>query len=424
MSQQSEARDIGAGVRAVLQEDLCCELAGLLHLVQCRRDPALSGLVAHVCGEQCSGSKGLAHNESVASLKTGLAQQLVSIREGVHAQAETQLAGLARVTSNQGRVVGIEYLGTAGHHLQHLVFHDVCRRMRQADYGQCAVGSGSHGMNVAKAMHRGNARKKIRIVHECSKMIDGLQQYALVVNSNNGGIFGAAVGTEYIVVRAGVQIGQHAAEHVAADFSRTAGAAQVLGLRWRRGPRVSRHEALVDPVLPAPCPVALNRPLAPGSDGLFVAGVQQCQRLGLRRIGQQGFFLGEASEIARQRHPLANRKDTRLGAWLSGDGGDVAGSEDEGMTKGLQAIVYSHEPFGVERQASGLQPGRGGGAGSDDRGIAHKAACLTLTTGNVVLHMQLAGFHSQHATIQTHVYVAFLQRVQGQRSGLGSKPPQ
>src|SRR2546430_16851582 len=72
------------------------------------------------------------------------------------------------------------------------------------------------------------------------------------------------------------------------------------------------HEATIDPILPAPHPVALDHEAVAGTHRVTSPGRNQIKRLALRPEPPQRAAGQRAADVLRKRRPRAHRVDARF----------------------------------------------------------------------------------------------------------------
>ncbi len=126
------------------------------------------------------------------------------------------------------------------------------------------------------------------------------------------------------------------------------------------------HEAAVDPVFPAPDPVALRAEPAARGNGMAVARADQRQPAALRVVGLERLAEHAAPQVLAQRRALAHREHPRLFQRVVDHGGNVAGRENARVGQGLQVVVDLDKAARVQCQTGLCQPGRAAGLRDPD----------------------------------------------------------
>ena len=246
-------------------------------------------------------------------------------------------------------------------------------------------------------------------------------------HTHNGRVVGVVQANEHVVALHHLQLAQRARQHGGAHLGATAAAAhgngrdrlqrffptqrQLIGSRCRRGAlgrhpgkfRKLAHEVAVNPVFPAPDPVACKTQCATRSHGITVARADERQPAALRAVRFEGLSLQAAPQVVGQRRAHAHGKHAGFLQRAALHGGNVAGGKNSRIGHGLQRVGDLNEAPCVQRQARALQPRRTAGLGDphDFVGLYYQAVAAQqaarLHVGDLGVEVQFHGALDEHA---------------------------
>ena len=428
VAEQAEAGEVGAGACAVGDQAGDGGAVGDLHRFQRGVDPAAARFQLRVRGEQGAGADGFGQNQRVAGPQTALGHHAGQrfVDEAVDGEAQREFAAFAGMAADQRAAGFVEHGYRAGHHLEQGVLDLAFKPRRHRAYGGGGLRDGAHREYIAEGMVGGDAAEYPGVVDEGAEEIDRMHQRLARRHAQHGGIVGRVQADQHIVALDWMHLRQRARQHTGADLGAATAAAHGQrgnGLRlfrrregnpflrglagfFRHGRQFAeaQHEAAVDPVLPAPDPVAAREECAARGDRVLVAGADQGEPAALRAVGFERLIEQRAAQVFGQRRTHANGEYAGLFQRPVDPRCAVTGGEDERVGFGLQGVAHPDEAGRIQRQAGAGQPGGAAGLGDPDDFIGrHALAALGLQAVFSDLHD--FGFDMQRdAALGQHVF--------------------
>ena len=372
---EAEAGDVGHRAHAVFAQAARGGTVRLRHRAERRAEARPARQRAHVRRQQHAGAERLGQDERVARRGATLAQQFTRARMAVHREAERKLRAFAGMAADERRVFLVEQRNGAGKKQRQFLAHLAGAGVGQGHERKRRLGLGAHREDVPEAVIRRDAPEQPGVVDEAAELVDRLHRERAGWQRDDGRVVRGVEADQHVLAHAGAQPVERAAQRLGAELGAAAAAAHRVDLRGadrsgqRARHRVSRHrerlrialdEAPVDPVLPAPHPVAGDREAPARCNRVRAAGADETQRLALRPEALEPATEQRGAEVRGEPRPLAHRVNACLRTRIRIDVRDVAGGEHFGMRDRAQAGVDPDETVAGRRETRRRRPRRRG----------------------------------------------------------------